>query len=78
MFMLQICDPLSCFYQWLVKMAIETREEMGDYVRAYSICQFQKTHKFPEVDSFLICIFLTKLHQKFYSFRTVFPNQGAV
>ncbi|XP_046902295.1 coiled-coil domain-containing protein 93 [Hypomesus transpacificus] len=39
--------------QWLVKMAIETREEMGDYVRAYSICQFQKTHKFPEDEDFL-------------------------
>uniref|UniRef100_A0A673HKU1 Coiled-coil domain-containing protein 93 n=1 Tax=Sinocyclocheilus rhinocerous TaxID=307959 RepID=A0A673HKU1_9TELE len=35
--------------QWLVKKAIETREEMGDYVRSYSISQFQKTHAFPEV-----------------------------
>lgn len=35
--------------QWLVKKAIETREEMGDYVRSYSISQFQKTHTFPEV-----------------------------
>ncbi|CAL1581958.1 unnamed protein product [Knipowitschia caucasica] len=34
--------------QWLVKRAIETREEMGDYVRAYSISQFNKTHKLPE------------------------------
>uniref|UniRef100_A0A4W6E0C4 Coiled-coil domain-containing protein 93 n=1 Tax=Lates calcarifer TaxID=8187 RepID=A0A4W6E0C4_LATCA len=34
--------------QWLVKRAIETREEMGDYVRAYSISQFQKTHSLPE------------------------------
>lgn len=34
--------------QWLVKRAIETREEMGDYVRAYSISQFQKSHTFPE------------------------------
>ncbi len=25
------------------------REEMGDYVRSYSISQFQKTHAFPEV-----------------------------
>jgi len=32
-----------------VKRAIETREEMGDYVRAYSISQFQKTHSLPEV-----------------------------
>lgn len=35
--------------QWLVKRAIETREEMGDYVRAFSISQFQKTHRLPEV-----------------------------
>lgn len=35
--------------QWLVKRAIETREEMGDYVRAYSVSQFHKTHSMPEV-----------------------------
>ncbi|XP_035994668.1 coiled-coil domain-containing protein 93 isoform X3 [Fundulus heteroclitus] len=34
--------------QWLVKRAIETREEMGDYVRSFSISQFQKSHTFPE------------------------------
>lgn len=34
--------------QWLVKRAIETREETGDYVRAYSILQFNKSHKTPE------------------------------
>ncbi|KAM9347427.1 coiled-coil domain-containing protein 93 isoform 2-T2 [Symphorus nematophorus] len=39
--------------QWLVKRAIETREEMGDYVRAYSISQFSKTHKLPEDEEFL-------------------------
>uniref|UniRef100_A0A673HK36 Coiled-coil domain-containing protein 93 n=1 Tax=Sinocyclocheilus rhinocerous TaxID=307959 RepID=A0A673HK36_9TELE len=38
--------------QWLVKKAIETREEMGDYVRSYSISQFQKTHAFPEDEEF--------------------------
>ncbi|XP_076858991.1 coiled-coil domain-containing protein 93 isoform X1 [Brachyhypopomus gauderio] len=38
--------------QWLVKRAIETREEMGDYVRAYSISQFQKTHTCPEDEEF--------------------------
>ncbi|XP_062861631.1 coiled-coil domain-containing protein 93 isoform X1 [Trichomycterus rosablanca] len=38
--------------QWLVKRAIETREEMGDYVRAYSVSQFQKTHAFPEDEEF--------------------------
>ncbi|XP_027146870.1 coiled-coil domain-containing protein 93 isoform X1 [Larimichthys crocea] len=39
--------------QWLVKRAIETREEMGDYVRAYSISQFNKTHSLPEDEDFL-------------------------
>uniref|UniRef100_A0A8B9GK61 Coiled-coil domain-containing protein 93 n=1 Tax=Amazona collaria TaxID=241587 RepID=A0A8B9GK61_9PSIT len=34
--------------QWLVKRAIETREETGDYIRSYSISQFQKTHRLPE------------------------------
>ncbi|KAM6978184.1 LOW QUALITY PROTEIN: coiled-coil domain-containing protein 93 [Tautogolabrus adspersus] len=38
--------------QWLVKRAIETREEMGDYVRAYSISQFNKTHSLPEDEEF--------------------------
>ncbi|XP_067300365.1 coiled-coil domain-containing protein 93 isoform X3 [Pseudorasbora parva] len=40
--------------QWLVKKAIETREEMGDYVRSYSITQFQKTHAFPEDEEFAL------------------------
>ncbi|XP_054871012.1 coiled-coil domain-containing protein 93 isoform X2 [Amphiprion ocellaris] len=40
--------------QWLVKRAIETRAEMGDYVRAYSISQFQKTHNLPEDEDFLL------------------------
>lgn len=39
--------------QWLVKRAIETKEEMGDYIRSYSISQFQKTYSLPEV-SFLL------------------------
>ncbi|XP_051998451.1 coiled-coil domain-containing protein 93 [Xyrauchen texanus] len=40
--------------QWLVKKAIETREEMGDYVRSYSVSQFQKTHAFPEDEEFAL------------------------
>ncbi|XP_051841722.1 coiled-coil domain-containing protein 93 isoform X2 [Antechinus flavipes] len=39
--------------QWLVKRAIETREEMGDYIRSYSISQFQKTYSLPEDNDFL-------------------------
>ncbi|XP_019409879.1 PREDICTED: coiled-coil domain-containing protein 93 [Crocodylus porosus] len=38
--------------QWLVKRAIETREEMGDYIRSYSVSQFQKIHSLPEDDEF--------------------------
>lgn len=49
-------DSLPVLYdlQWLVKRAIETREEMGDYVRAYSASQFQKTHSFPEVSAVIV------------------------
>ena len=36
-------------HQWLVKLAIATREEMGDYIRAFSESQFSKDHKTPEV-----------------------------
>lgn len=35
--------------QWLVKRAVETKEEMGDYIRAFSVSQFNKNHKTPEV-----------------------------
>ncbi|XP_033127925.1 coiled-coil domain-containing protein 93-like [Anneissia japonica] len=34
--------------QWLVKRAIETREEMGDQIRSFSVSQFNKIHKTPE------------------------------
>ncbi|XP_040835044.1 coiled-coil domain-containing protein 93 [Ochotona curzoniae] len=39
--------------QWLVKRAIETKEEMGDYIRSYSISQFQKNYSLPEDDEFV-------------------------
>ena len=35
--------------QWLVKRAIETREEMGDYIRSFSESQFNKEHSTPKV-----------------------------
>ncbi|CAC5381609.1 Coiled-coil domain-containing protein 93 [Mytilus coruscus] len=38
--------------QWLVKRAVETKEEMGDYIRAFSVSQFNKNHKTPEDVSF--------------------------
>ncbi|XP_072435719.1 coiled-coil domain-containing protein 93 isoform X1 [Chiloscyllium punctatum] len=38
--------------QWLVKRAIETREEMGDYIRSFSVSQFQKVHSLLEDDDF--------------------------
>lgn len=34
--------------QWLVKRAVETKEEMGDFIRAFSVSQFNKNHKTPE------------------------------
>eukprot|EP00117_Sycon_ciliatum_P001336 scpid63955/ scgid7041/ Coiled-coil domain-containing protein 93 len=34
--------------QWLVKQAIETREEMGDYIRSFSESQFNKEHLLPQ------------------------------
>ncbi|XP_052794983.1 coiled-coil domain-containing protein 93-like isoform X1 [Mya arenaria] len=39
--------------QWLVKRAIETREELGDYIRKFSVSQFNKYHKTPEDVAFL-------------------------
>ena len=33
--------------QWLVKRAIETREVLGDKIRAYSISQFNKNYHLP-------------------------------
>uniref|UniRef100_A0A803KAM7 Coiled-coil domain-containing protein 93 n=1 Tax=Xenopus tropicalis TaxID=8364 RepID=A0A803KAM7_XENTR len=38
--------------QWLVKRAIETRQEMGDYIRSYSVSQFHKEHSLPEDQDF--------------------------
>ena len=34
--------------QWLVKRAIETREEFGDYIRSYSVSQYSKFHTTPD------------------------------
>uniref|UniRef100_A0A8C5WDY0 Coiled-coil domain-containing protein 93 n=1 Tax=Leptobrachium leishanense TaxID=445787 RepID=A0A8C5WDY0_9ANUR len=38
--------------QWLVKRAIETRQEMGDYIRSYSVFQFHKEHSLPDDELF--------------------------
>ncbi|KAG8432174.1 hypothetical protein GDO86_016713, partial [Hymenochirus boettgeri] len=38
--------------QWLVKRAIETRQEMGDYIRSYSVSQFHKDYSLPEDKEF--------------------------
>lgn len=35
------------YLQWLVKRAIETREVLGDKIRAYSISQFNKKYHLP-------------------------------
>lgn len=42
------CIHIFPVIQWLVKKAIETRQEMGDYIRSYSIYQFNKSHATPE------------------------------
>jgi hypothetical protein len=39
--------------QWLVKRAVETKEEMGDFIRSFSVSQFNKNHKTPEVCTFV-------------------------
>lgn len=40
---------MKCFCkQWLVKKAIEVREELGDKIRQYSINQFHKTYAMPK------------------------------
>eukprot|EP00106_Octopus_bimaculoides_P022968 XP_014790410.1 PREDICTED: coiled-coil domain-containing protein 93-like [Octopus bimaculoides] len=38
--------------QWLVKRALETREEVGDTIRAYSIYQFNRNNKMPQDEKF--------------------------
>lgn len=38
--------------QWLVKLAIATKEEMGDYIRTFSESQFNKEHATPEDEEF--------------------------
>ncbi|XP_067649707.1 coiled-coil domain-containing protein 93-like [Haliotis asinina] len=38
--------------QWLVKRAIETREEMGDQIRMFSVSQFNKNYATPEDQAF--------------------------
>lgn len=38
--------------QWLVKRAIETREEMGDFNRSFSVSQFSKNYRMPEDEAF--------------------------
>lgn len=42
--------------QWLVKLAIATREEMGDYIRAFSESQFSKEHKTSEVSRIIVTL----------------------
>ncbi len=39
-------------FQWLVKLAIATREEMGDFIRAFSESQFNREHRTPRDEEF--------------------------
>ena len=52
--------------QWLVKRAIETREEVGDYIRKFSVSQFNKHHKTPEV-----CHMLGTISESFLSHSSI-------
>ncbi|KJE90137.1 coiled-coil domain-containing protein 93 [Capsaspora owczarzaki ATCC 30864] len=48
------CIHLFPVFQWLVKKVIETREEMGDYIRNFAVAQFSKENSTPqdeEIDS---------------------------
>ncbi|XP_065839966.1 coiled-coil domain-containing protein 93-like [Oscarella lobularis] len=38
--------------QWLVRIAIETREELGDTIRMFSEFQFNKSHTLPQDEEF--------------------------
>ncbi|KAK3747013.1 hypothetical protein QZH41_011962, partial [Actinostola sp. cb2023] len=40
--------------QWLVKRAIERKEEMGDYIREFSLSQFNKFHTTPQDNEFKV------------------------
>tara|TARA_R110002050_G_scaffold120059_2_gene237960 strand:- start:900 stop:2789 length:1890 start_codon:yes stop_codon:yes gene_type:complete len=42
------CVNIFPVVQWLVKKVIETREEMGDMLRAFSVYQFHRTDDLPE------------------------------
>ena len=56
----QDTDPCSSHcLKWLVKLAIATKEEMGDYIRAYSESQFNKKHTTPEVCVYVcVCVYM--------------------
>ena len=51
--------------QWLVKKALETREEMGDSIRAFSIYQFNKKHEMPEVSPYIFTLFSVRIYLYF-------------
>uniref|UniRef100_A0A452EIA9 Coiled-coil domain-containing protein 93 n=1 Tax=Capra hircus TaxID=9925 RepID=A0A452EIA9_CAPHI len=63
--------------QWLVKRAIETKEEMGDYIRSYSISQFQKTYSLPEVSVLLFPCPAENLSDAYKPRRKYKRQQGA-
>ena len=57
--------------QWLVKQAMETREEQGDRIRAYSISQFHRNHEMPQdverKDKLDACISAVRTFRKTYA-----------
>jgi hypothetical protein len=57
-----------------VKRAIETKEEMGDYIRSYSISQFQKTYSLPEVS--MVLFFSYSLRARMHTQRL--PGRSSI
>lgn len=58
------------FYQWLVRKAIEARQEMGDFVQAFAASQFDRDYLSNEVNFDLGLIFRRKqIDNCFYRFR---------
>lgn len=64
--------------QWLVKLAIATREEMGDYIRAFSESQFNKEHITPEVGVGWARLRMVEENDDMLSSRILISRRGRV
>ena len=68
--------------QWLVKQAMETREEQGDRIRSYSISQFHKNHEMPsDVErnqKLPACVSAVKTFQETYAAKRKYKKPDSV